>query len=56
MEQIERENDQILKCNDCGSNYVLTPGERHFFLDRGLHFPKRCPECRRRRREGVRHE
>lgn len=50
-----RENltDQIVKCVDCGAGFILTSGERQFYVDRGLNLPKRCPECRGRRRKGV---
>jgi hypothetical protein len=44
--------DQIIKCVDCGGNFVLTSGEIQFFQDRKLNLPKRCSECRRKRREG----
>jgi hypothetical protein len=48
----ENQLDQIIKCVDCNVGFILTPGERQFYLDRGLHLPKRCPECRARRRKG----
>lgn len=50
MEQIET-TDIILRCVDCGSNYILTVGEQQFFRDAKLHLPKRCPTCRARRRK-----
>jgi predicted RNA-binding Zn-ribbon protein involved in translation (DUF1610 family) len=48
----ENENqDVILKCVSCGGNYILTPGERKFYIeDRGFNLPKRCSACRRARR------
>ena len=48
----DEQTDQIIKCVDCGANFVLTSGEIQFFHDRKLNLPKRCPECRQKRREG----
>lgn len=44
--------DQIIKCCDCAAGFILTAGERQFYFDRKLNLPKRCPECRRKRRQG----
>lgn len=48
----ENLTDQIIKCYDCGAGFILTYGERQFYFDRKLNLPKRCPECRRKRRQG----
>ena len=50
--QRENQNDQIIKCCDCGAGFILTVGERQFYFDRKLNLPKRCQECRQRRRQG----
>lgn len=52
--KLEGENltDQIIKCCDCGAGFILTVGERQFYFDRKLNLPKRCLECRRKRRQG----
>lgn len=54
MERKLQENlhDQIIRCGDCGAGFILTYGERQFYFDRKLNLPKRCPECRRKRRQG----
>lgn len=41
----------VIKCKDCGKGFLLSSDKKRFFLDRGLHLPKRCPECRRLRRQ-----
>lgn len=41
----------MLKCYDCSHDFVWTEGEQKFFKDRGLARPKRCPQCRFRRRQ-----
>ena len=53
MERKPREkiSDQIVNCVDCGAGFILTSGERQFYSDRKLNLPKRCPECRRKRRQ-----
>ncbi len=41
----------LLACMDCGEPWLLEQREREFFEGRGLACPKRCPRCRRLRRE-----
>ena len=44
-------------CKICGSEFEFTQGEQTFYKDRGLDPPKRCPECRvKKRREEKRRE
>lgn len=50
MEQIGM-RDMILRCVDCGSNYVLGIGKIRFCGERGLHLRRRRVECRRKRRQ-----
>jgi len=42
--------------SDCGKVFELTEREERFFTDKGLFVPKRCPECRKKRREAKRNE
>jgi len=42
--------DKKLKCLDCGCEYIFSAGEQFFFWSKGLSLPKRCPECRLRRK------
>ncbi|MBT9143404.1 MAG: hypothetical protein DDT29_01807 [Dehalococcoidia bacterium] len=39
-----------LICCDCGKTFLFSAGERAFFWSKGLSDPKRCKECRERRR------
>jgi CxxC-x17-CxxC domain-containing protein len=42
--------DRILKCCDCGSEFVFSAGEQLFYYDRRLkNEPKRCNTCRAKR-------
>src|SRR5438445_13600933 len=42
--------DKILKCIDCGADFVFTAGEQLFFHDKAFrNEPKRCKACTARR-------
>lgn len=43
--------DKTLKCQDCGQDFVFTAGEQEFFKLKNLpNEPKRCPDCRKKRK------
>jgi len=43
MDKLE---DKILVCKDCGNRFIWTVGEQQFFIDKGLqNIPKRCKIC-----------
>ena len=42
--------DRILKCIDCGTDFVFTAGEQLFFRDKQFrNEPKRCKACKAKR-------
>lgn len=42
--------DKVLKCIDCGSDFVFTAGEQLFFHDKQFkNEPKRCKACKQKR-------
>ena len=44
--------DETLICEDCGKEFVFTVGEQEFFAEKGLtNKPKRCPECRKLKKQ-----
>jgi len=46
--------DQSLTCLDCGRDFTFAAGEHRFYLSKGLSIPpKRCPDCRSRRRQTI---
>jgi CxxC-x17-CxxC domain-containing protein len=48
-------HDKVLKCVDCGAEFVFTAGEQMFFADKGFkNEPKRCKNCKSRRQGGER--
>jgi hypothetical protein len=46
------ENKNI-ECVDCNTTFVFTEGEQSYFWAKGMAEPKRCPECRKKRREKL---
>ena len=42
--------DKVLKCIDCGAEFVFTTGEQSFFHDKQFrNEPKRCKACKNKR-------
>lgn len=39
-----------LTCKDCGVQYEITPNEEAFFNSKGFPLPKRCKECRAKKK------
>jgi len=45
--------DRVLKCVDCGADFVFTAGEQHFYHDKNFkNEPKRCKGCKAKRQGG----
>ena len=38
--------DVVIKCDNCGQDFVWTSGEREFFETKGLNKPEHCMICR----------
>ena len=48
--------DQTIACADCNSNFIFSAGEQEFFQEKGLsNAPKRCPQCRKAKKQRSRH-
>ena len=46
--------DRVLKCIDCGAEFVFTAGEQLFFHDKQFkNEPKRCKACKTKRAQQV---
>ena len=46
-------HDKVLKCAECGAEFVFTAGEQMFFADKGFkNEPKRCKACKATRAQG----
>lgn len=49
--------DKTLKCVDCGQEFTFTAGEQAFYAEKGFqNEPKRCSECRSKRKAEKRNE
>ncbi len=47
-------HDRVLKCVECGAEFVFTAGEQMFFADKGFkNEPKRCKTCKSKRAQGA---
>ncbi len=44
---------KTLLCVDCGTQFLFSMGEQRYFTSKGLSTPKRCPQCRRKRRDTL---
>ena len=52
-EQHMEYHDKVLKCSECGAEFVFTAGEQMFFADKGFkNEPKRCKTCKANRTQG----
>lgn len=44
--------DKTLTCEDCGAEFTFTGSEQEFYKERGFeNEPKRCPDCRAKRKD-----
>src|SRR5437867_9879187 len=51
-ERLMEYHDKVLKCSECGAEFVFTAGEQMFFADKGFkNEPKRCKACKAKRAE-----
>ncbi|MGH7250134.1 MAG: zinc-ribbon domain containing protein [Minisyncoccia bacterium] len=42
--------DRELECVDCHNSFTFGTGEQEFFNKKGLSDPKRCVDCRRKKK------
>lgn len=43
--------DQTLTCGDCSCEFTFTAGEQEFYASKDLSAPKRCGDCRQKKRD-----
>lgn len=43
-------NNQQLQCAECGTIFEFSAEDQEFYATKGYSAPKRCPECRARRK------
>lgn len=44
------EQDQVCACKDCNAEFTFTAGEKRFYETNGFQPPKRCKDCRNKRK------
>lgn len=50
------QRDRVLKCVECGTEFIFTAGEQIFYSEKGFrNEPKRCKGCKSRRVQGIGH-
>lgn len=42
-----------IRCKDCNKTFVFGTGEQAFFWSKGMPDPKRCKECRLKRKQTL---
>lgn len=47
-------DSKTLTCQDCGQSFEFTAEEQQFFAEKGFQDPKRCPNCRRQKKDSRR--
>lgn len=45
-------DDKTLTCEDCGEEFTFSGEEQEFFAEKGFSEPKRCKDCRQKRKAG----
>lgn len=51
MKNKQEEKTVLSNCRDCGKQFELSPNEQKFYKLHNLELPRRCTECRRKRKE-----
>lgn len=41
----------VMICKECGKEFEIAEEEKNFYISKGLELPKRCRECRIKRRK-----
>lgn len=45
-----KKKEMVVTCKDCGKEFYVTAGEASYLRSKGLDMPKRCYECRKKRK------
>lgn len=43
--------DKTLQCKDCGKDFVYTVKDQEFYTKMNFEPPKRCKDCRKKKKE-----
>ncbi len=50
---MEELTDIIISCMDCGEDFTFSVGEQTYFRSKSLSQPKRCLQCRKKRKDSL---
>ena len=55
---MDNEKNEVLNvkniiCERCGAEFEMSPAEQKFYIEHKLTMPKKCPECRKLRRQLI---
>ncbi|WP_346879011.1 zinc-ribbon domain-containing protein [Clostridium sp. UBA7791] len=51
------EDDIVIKCKECGEDFIFTKREQEFYKEKGWDSePKSCYQCRKNRKKYIRRE
>ena len=45
--------DRIIRCCECGKEFIFSTGEQAFYRSKGLNDPRRCQSCRNRGKQNL---
>lgn len=45
-----KKKELVLTCKDCGKEFYVTAGEAEYLRSKGFDMPKRCWDCRQKRK------
>ena len=52
IKKMEDLKDKIIKCIDCGEEFLFTVNDQRFYKEKGFdNEPKRCKACREKRKQ-----
>ena len=49
-------SEMIVECAECGKVFTISAEEKEWYKEKGFKIPKRCPKCRKNRRNARRDE
>lgn len=51
MENTNKIEPKTIICNHCGNEFTMSPAEQKYYESHEYQLPKKCPECRKLRKE-----
>lgn len=48
---MEKTTTTTIECKDCKATFTMTEEEMKWYKDHDFELPKRCPDCRKKRKQ-----